>query len=137
MSNTKPGPSRGNGKLPNGAKLVYGQMHLRPERQGRSAPEGFGRYDSLPKAHTITEPAISHGMKRQTKPSHEFLHGAPVQDEPPEKHFVGKGNVPTHPGMITTHVTDDPRRGSHDPQLGNAILQEAGRLGAPIGGWRK
>lgn len=79
----------------------------------------------------ITTPEIAHGMTRQSKPSHEFLHGAPIDDEPVEKNWAGKGNVPTHPGMVTQQKSNagDRLRGAHDPQLGSAILQEAAKLG--------
>lgn len=38
------------------------------------------------------------GQKRQTKPSHEFAHGAPLDDEPNSKLSAGK-QVAIHPGM--------------------------------------
>ena len=43
-------------------------------------------------------PATVIGQTRQTKPSHEFLHGQPVDDETADKLHVGK-KAPIHPGM--------------------------------------
>jgi hypothetical protein len=118
-------------KIPAGT-LANGQIQL--HRVGRdAAPGAFRKFGEK----SLPSPAPAHGMKRVTSPSHEFLHGQAVNDEALEKNFVGKGNVPTHPGMFTKSVPDDPHRGSHDPKLGNAILAEAGRLGAPVGGYKK
>ena len=68
--------------------MKHGQMFHNIARNGR------------PK--TLTAPAPAHGMTRQTKPSHEFLHGQAVNDETLEKNWHGKGNVKTHPGMFTS-----------------------------------
>jgi hypothetical protein len=114
-----------------GGTLSNGQLHTRPERAGRSAPEGMGRYDGKRKNHTLADPAIAYGQKRQSKPSHEFCHGAPVNDEPLQKNWEGK-SVPIHPGMTPKQVAL-----SATAPTAKAILEEAGRLGAPAGGWRK
>jgi hypothetical protein len=116
-------------KLPNG--------YIQDRQYFHSAPEGFGRYDGKPKTATTTTPAITPGMRSRIAPSHEFAHGAPLNDEPLQKNWEGKGNVPTHPGMVTTPARDDPHRGTHNPQLGNAVLKEAGRLGVPVGGYKR
>jgi hypothetical protein len=77
-------------------------------------------------------PAVTAGMKRQTTGAlHPYLHGQAATDATREKNFDGKGNVPTHPGMTTTTVNDDRFRGSHDPQSGKTVFEEAGRLGRP------
>jgi hypothetical protein len=46
----------------------------------------------------LTDPLTVAGQRRQTKPSHEFLHGAPLDDEPNAKLSAGK-QAPIHPGM--------------------------------------
>jgi hypothetical protein len=74
-------------------------------------------------------------MVRQSKPSHAFLHGSPAatDDEKLQKNFVGKGSAPVHPGMVTDAKSNrgDRLRGTHDREAGNALLQEAARLGNP------
>jgi hypothetical protein len=118
-------------KIPAGT-LANGQIQL--NRVGRdAAPGAFRKFGEK----VLPAPAPAHGMKRVTSPSHEFLHGQAVNDEAMQKTYEGTGNVPTHPGMVTQPVLDDKYRGSHNPQLGNAILAEAGRLGAPVGGYKK
>ncbi len=49
----------------------------------------------------LTTPAIAHGQKRQTAPSHDWLHGAPIDDEPntPLAPKSYESRVPIHPGM--------------------------------------
>lgn len=124
--------------LANGNRLSQGQLF--PKRENTMADNGqraamqramtpnLAR-DGAPKK--ITTPEIAHGMTRQTKPSHEFLHGSPIDDEPVQNSWGGKGNVPTHPGMVTQPKSNagDRLRGTHDREAGNAILQEAARLG--------
>jgi hypothetical protein len=70
----------------------------------------------------LTDTATVPGMVRQTKPSHEFLHGAPVDDEPPEKSYTRE--TPIHPA---TPSRKD--RGEHVAGLGNKILADAANLG--------
>jgi hypothetical protein len=84
-------------------------------------------------AKRLTNPAITHGMSRQTTGDvHPYLHGQSVDDEVNDKNFVGKGNVETYPGMFSHPKSNivgvDRLRGQHDPQLGNAVLKEASRL---------
>lgn len=61
------------------------------------------------------------GQKRQTKPSHEFAHGAPLDDEPNIKLSEGK-QVPVHPSMKSREqrgaIADgfDTLRKAGDPQ---------------------
>jgi hypothetical protein len=141
--------------LKNGNRLSQGQLFpakgnamsednqqaamLHAMRRGRSAPKdangnAIGRDGRVPKHSTVKDPEIAHGMKhREEKGGHRLLPNAkrPLDDEPLEKNWQGKGNVPTHPGMVTQQKSnrDDRLRGTHDPQLGNAILDEASRLG--------
>jgi hypothetical protein len=105
---------------PDTVALRHGQMHLYPPIAREGAPK------------RLTVPALATGMVRQTKPSHEFLHGAPLDDEPLQKNWHGKGNVPTHAGMTKQQVSNT----AGSPK-GDAMLQEAGRLGAPVGGWKR
>jgi hypothetical protein len=114
-------------KLASGAFIRNGQLH--PARVNRDAPNGFGR-DGKTKTALTTTPQLVPGAKRVTKPSHEFLHGAPIDDEPMQKNWEGKGNVAVHPGMTTTPKSDDPFRGLHPhPDSGSVVLADAGRLG--------
>ena len=110
--------------LPNGNRLAHGQLITKGNAMKIDARNGA--------AKRLTNPAITHGMVRQSKPSHEFLHGAPAEtdDSKLQKNWEGKGNVPTHPGMVTSPKSNagDRLRGTHNPQEGNAILREAGRL---------
>jgi hypothetical protein len=116
--------------------IFHGQLHQRPERKGRSAPPMFGRVGK-PKALTV--PAITHSMRRaSTGKLSAYHHGIAQRDEPLEGNKTyEKGALPIHPGMVTEPVSDDRMRGTHDPQRARDVLDEAGRLGAPVGGYRK
>jgi hypothetical protein len=90
----------------------------------------IGRDGRVPK--NLTEAAPVFGQtRREEKGDHPLLPGAkrPLDDLPLEKNFQGKGNVPTHAGMVTKPVPDDKYRGTHDPQEGNRVLNEAADLG--------
>jgi hypothetical protein len=137
--------------LKNGNRLNYGQLFpskdetmsddssqqhaMRRIMERRSAPkDAFGNAlgrDGAPKR--LTDPAPVHGQtRREDKGGHSLAFvGAkrPLDDEPLQKSGDGKGNVPTHPGMVTRSVSGDVLRGTHDPKLGDAVLQEASRLG--------
>jgi hypothetical protein len=65
---------------------------------GAFIPHGHRDLARAGKAKALTAPAIVAGQKRQTKPSHEFLHGQALDDETCDKLHVGK-QVPIHPGM--------------------------------------
>jgi hypothetical protein len=92
---------------PSAFPMRHGQMIDNVARNGR------------PKK--LTAPATTLGMKRQTKPSHEFCHGAPLNDEPLQKNWEGK-QVPVTFGMGS-------RTNGANEADGFALLQEAGRLG--------
>jgi hypothetical protein len=86
--------------------------------------------NGAPKA--LTNPAIAHGMPRQTKGElHPYLHGQAINDEVDDKVHVGNGNSPTAFGMVTQPKSNagDRLRGVHEPQLGNVVLNEAMTLG--------
>ncbi|HLZ06266.1 MAG TPA: hypothetical protein VKR55_29455 [Bradyrhizobium sp.] len=110
--------------------------------QRRSAPknergDAVGRDGRVPKQSFLKDLEIGHGMKRrEEKGGHPLLPNAkrPLDDEPLEKNWQGKGNVPTHGGMVTHPKSnvDDALRGTHDTGLGNEVLQEAARLGKPL-----
>jgi hypothetical protein len=130
-------------KLKNGASINHGQLsipqHLRPERAGRSAPPGFGRFDGKPKAHTIKEPEVAYGMVHQgadRKTLSDFHHGIPTLDEPmtTKPHLQGRA-VPIHNGMGSE--TPEHRGADYGSEHGSKILTDAGRLGAPVGGYKK
>lgn len=104
-------------------QFINGQLHNQPHRKGRSAPDGFGRLDGAPKR--LADPhALTYGAdKRVTKPSHQWAHGAPLDDEPMQKTYEGR-QVPVHPSMKS--------RGQRGQEAdGFAMLDEAGRLGRP------
>src|SRR6266481_6418215 len=120
--------------LPNGNRLSHGQLFPRKEEpmsddkmqrnamqrlmDRRAAPKdafgnAIGRDGRVPKR--LTDPAPVHGQtRREEKGGHPLLPNAkrPLDDEPLQKSWQDKGNVPTHPGT--------PKAGSgyaHDPQL--------------------
>jgi hypothetical protein len=64
------------------------------------------------------------GMRSRIAPSHEFLHGAPVDDEPLQK-SSGR-ETPIH--SATPSRVD---RGQHIPGEASRVLDEAARLGRP------
>jgi hypothetical protein len=90
----------------------------------------IGRDGRVPKRLTETQPVPGQKRREETG-GHPLLPGAkrPLDDEPLEKNFQGRGNVETHPGMVTKAVPDDKYRGKHDPQEGNRVLAEAANLG--------
>ena len=113
--------------LPNGNRLGRGQLFL---AKGNTMKPNLARDGA---AKRLTTPAITHGMVRQSAPSHAYLHGQAVDDEVNDKNFVGKGNVETHPEMFSHPKSNrgDRLRGTHDRDAGNKLLHEAGRLGNP------
>jgi hypothetical protein len=99
-----------------GASL-YGDNHKNFARAG------------APKRLTI--PNLVTGARRVTQPSHEFLHGAPLNDEPLQKQWEGKGNVRASWDM------KDANGNGVDNDLAKGVLDEAGRLGAPRRGFER
>ena len=88
--------------------------------------------DGAPKK--LTDPEIVKGQVRQTKPSHEFLHGqTTIDDEAPAKSFEGKGAEPLHPGMIkhSDEFLVEPFRGDHERTLGDKVLADADFVKTP------
>jgi hypothetical protein len=102
----------------NGVEFRYGQLHLRPERKDRSAPNGFGRKFGT---KTFPVPALAPGMARQTKgtPS-AYNHGVTQFDEPLATKVTGS-NVPVHPGM-----TDQQRGKCVTCPTANDVLGDSG-----------
>jgi hypothetical protein len=112
-SHNIPGGVLRNGVLiKTGGASLYGKDHNNFARNGSSKK--------------LTVPALATGMKRVTAPSHEFLHGAPVNDESLQKTYEGR-QVAVHPAMTSKQVANS------DLDHGSALLEEAGRLGAPNG----
>jgi hypothetical protein len=123
-----------NGRLPNDRYVAVGSndryvlvakpkgnktMKNNPQRPLNSA---IDPRNGAPKR--LADTAITPGHKRQTAPSHEFLHGAPVDDLPLQKSY--ERETPIHPN--TPSRAD---RGQHTPGEGSRILDEAARLGRP------
>lgn len=78
----------------------------------------------------LTTPAITPGMRRTTTGAlHPYLHSRPIDDETADKFSHGK-QVAVHPAMRsrTSRGVDGD---------GFEHLQKAGRLGAPVGGWKR
>lgn len=125
MSN-KPVPSRGNGKLPNGAKLAHGQLHLMPHRAGKSAPPGaFRKFGE--KALPTPEPVIGHA-RREAKGGHPlaFVGGTrPLNDETADKLCINGKTVPVHNGMGSE--TPEHRGADYGPNGGSDILSRTPR----------
>jgi hypothetical protein len=123
-------------KLPNGNRLSHGQLFTTTEgnpmdRNQIQRPlnssmhrDRVGRDGRIEKRTNIAAPVP--GMVRQTKPSHDFLHGSPIDDEPntPLAPKSYEKPIAIHPGM-----TDKQRAALH-PVANSAktILTEASTL---------
>jgi hypothetical protein len=122
-----------------GGRIVHGQLipHNPNYRRGVDAPDGFGRKFGQ---KTFATPAIHSGMTSKTRDAGNalaFVGGKrPLDDEPNTKACLGVGAPKAHPGMVSQQRPDGFNVGRHDPNEGDAILQDAGRRGAPPGGWR-
>ena len=138
--------------LPNGNRLNHGQLFLAKgntlmnkqqqqkamlramRRSNQSTPGAAPNTASGTIARTgfdkvLPEAPTAHGMTRQTKPSHEFLHGAPIDDEPVQKTWDTGKNVPTAYGQGRPDRKDgDVLRDKHEPDLGSAILKQGALL---------
>jgi hypothetical protein len=135
--------------LPNGNRLNHGQLFLakgntlmskqqqqkamlRAMRRGTpgAAPNtATGTIARTGIDKVLPEAPIAHGMTRQTKPSHEFLHGQAVDDEVADKLSATGRNVPTAYGMGRPDRKDgDVLRDKHEPDLGSAILKQGALL---------
>jgi hypothetical protein len=103
-------------------------MNTPRQRRLNSTYENVAR-SGAPKRTTI--PAPAHGMRSRIAPSHEFLHGAPVDCEPLQKTYERDGAAPVHPGMTTQTKSNDGDafRGKHDRSLSGKVLNEAANLG--------
>jgi hypothetical protein len=138
--------------LPNGTRLSRGQLfqpkegnpmatdngqraamakamnRTTPGATPNSAPESIARTGQ---AKQLPTPATTPGMRNVDGGPLAFVGGKrPLDDEPLQKTYDGKGNVPTAFGMGRPDRKDGDRlRDTHDPGLGHAVLQEAGRLG--------
>ncbi len=99
--------------LPNANRLSHGFLFTKGNTMKLDARNGA--------AKRLTNPAITHGMTRQSKPSHEFAHGAPLDTEPLQKNWEGKGNVPDSFDMR--------RQTKGEPLSGTDVLTAASRLG--------
>lgn len=68
------------------------------------------------------------GMYDRSKLDHPLLPGAkrPLDDTPLQKTWDGKGAAPVHPSMEKGNDL-----GKHDITRGNAVLNDAARLGGP------
>jgi hypothetical protein len=101
--------------------LKVGTLPAAPVRS-RTEGEGIAR-TGAPKNIQDT-PAVP-GMRSRIAPSHEFLHGAPLDDTPntPTKSY--EKPIPVHDGMSNQHEID--------PIADSAkkILEDAARLGKP------
>ena len=76
--------------------------------------------DGAPKR--LTQVKVHDHMRNGQRTRDIEAGGAPLDDAPLQrKNWDGKGNVPTHPGMLSMTRPD-----THDPKSGNNVLQVAG-----------
>ena len=110
--------------LANGARMTNGQIIGGDPMNSSMHRVQVGRDGKLEKR--IVEAAPSWGAKRQTKPSHEFLHGAPPLDDEGEMPIKSyEKPIPLHPS-----VTERQRAEVHPiANSANVILSEAATLG--------
>ena len=96
----------------------------------RKLNTAYDARDGAPKRIVEAQP-VPGQTRREEKGGHPLLPNAtrPLDDLPNQKTWEGKGNVPTHPGMVTKPVNDDKFRGKHDPLEGNRVLAQAANLG--------
>jgi hypothetical protein len=95
------------------------------QRKLNSTYENIARSGAAKK---LTDPAIKEGMTRQTSGEpHPSLHSQPIDDEVPQKSYVGK-EVPLNPGTHPS-LTKSTQRGNRIDGEGSAQLQSAARLG--------
>jgi hypothetical protein len=96
-----------------------------PQRPLNSSSDHNIARSGAPKRVQEVIPPAAPNMKRQTAPSHEFLHGAPVDDEADKRLKTYETKIPVHPGM-----TEKQRAALH-PIADNPseILREASNLG--------
>ncbi|WP_338830449.1 hypothetical protein [Bradyrhizobium sp. 27S5] len=90
----------------------------------RPLNSSFGGRDGAPKRIVDARPVP--GQRRQTKPSHDFLHGAPPLDdekEPPLKSY--EKPIPIHNGMSKQQVDKFHSTLANHPTV---ILQDAANL---------
>jgi len=101
--------------------LNVGTLPAAPQRAASAEGEGIAR-TGAPK-RTVDAP-ISPGMRSRIAPSHEFLHGAPLDDEkePPLKSYERK--IPLHPAT-PPRIAAQVHPIANDP---NEILADAAAL---------
>jgi hypothetical protein len=95
-------------------------------RNGVFLPHPHGDLARAGAKKSLTSPAITHGMVRQTKGTQSaYHHGVAVQDEPMtvKTGCTGK-SVPIHNGMRTK--TPEARGADYGPDHGSKILGDAG-----------
>jgi hypothetical protein len=137
-------------KLKNGMKLRNGQLIVgrgnnmqsnqrNPQRKLNSSlpktfvplsKEGIARSGAAKKIQDTFAPVVNHHRVEDSR--HPLAHATakrPLDDLLLEKNFQGKGAAPVHPGMKVTPRPDDKFLGTHDTQMGNAVLKDAARLG--------
>jgi hypothetical protein len=116
-------------KLKNGISMNHGQMCI-PATSPLHSRNGKGkRPDKLTPGYGMRDvSATGHGLA--------FVGGKrPLDDEPNDKSFLNGKTVPIHNGMGSE--TPEHRGADYGPDHGSDVLREAGRLGAPVGGWKK
>jgi hypothetical protein len=92
-------------RLPACGIIQYSQLHERPERKNRDAPNGFGRkfgqkhFDTPALAGGMRPVGVAHGNVSATGHPLAFVGGKrPLDDEPNTKLHMGK-QVPVSPSM--------------------------------------
>ncbi len=114
--------------------IINNQLHERPERKDRSAPNGFGR-DGKPKTATTTTPAIHGGMKSQTRSGgvHPWLHGQALGDTAPDK--PGYGVTPAIHNAMGSE-TPEHRGADYGPDEAGRVLGDSLKISTPHGSAR-
>ena len=113
--------------LKNGNRLNYGQLF--PAKEGNQMQRPLNSSSPLhprngaPKRTTVAAPVP--GQRSRTAPSHDYLHGAPLDDErePPIKAY--ERTIPLHPST-PKRIADKVHPVANDPK---AILRDAANLG--------
>jgi hypothetical protein len=115
-------------KLPNGSKMQFGQLiggtPMYNQRPLNSSSPLHPRNGAPKNTATEFAPVINHRSRTAHGPG--VITGNAHEDEPLEKDYVGRGQVPVHPGMT------DKQKAEHDPNGANsasAVLTEASLLG--------
>jgi hypothetical protein len=107
----------------NGARVNHGQLFTEGKMASLDKNSPLHPRNGAPKrAASGADIPVKPGMRSRIAPSHEFLHGAPLQDEPLEKTY-------TAPIGYHTAMTDKQIAMSGHGATSSQVLHEAAKLG--------